>query len=165
MHRVPRGARPILCVLIVVLPVTSMACNSTGRAPTVASPAASADPAQTSQPTVPAGWMISKDPSGRCEASAPPEWKLGADFFLAANSPEPGPFENTTASLPPSGLALWGIGEGTPVPEGHRYQIRDSLVIGEMVCSVWRIRADADFSAEERSQLQQVGQTLRAVQP
>jgi hypothetical protein len=96
--------------------------------------------------------------------ATPPDWQLGSDFFLAAEKADPGPFESAPGSYPPSGPRLWGIGTGTPVPQGHRFQIRTSRVNDGQVCSVWRIKADSDFTEDEKSQLQQVGTTLQAVQ-
>jgi hypothetical protein len=114
--------------------------------------------------TIPSGWKISTEETGACQVATPPDWQLGSDFFLAAEKADPGPFESAPGAYPPSGLALWGIGTGTPVPQGHRFQIRTSLVSGDKVCSVWRIKADTDFTEDEKSQLQQVGTTLQAVQ-
>jgi hypothetical protein len=51
------------------------------------------------------------------------------------------------------------------MPEGHYFQVRTSRVIGEQVCSVWRIKADTDFTDGEKSQMEQVGTTLQMVRP
>jgi hypothetical protein len=113
---------------------------------------------------IPEGWKESKDASSKCQVAAPPEWKLGVDFYLEAEKSDPGPIENAPGDFPPSGLALWA-GEGTPAPAGHYFQVRSSRVIGEQVCSVWRVKADTDFTAEEKSQMEQVGTTLQMVRP
>lgn len=108
--------------------------------------------------------MLSKDTSGTCQVATPPDWQLGSDFFLAAEKIDPGPIESAPGQFPPMGLALWGVSEGTPAPEGHQFQIRTSLVLTEKVCSVWRIKAEVDFTDAEKSELEQVGKTLREVQ-
>jgi hypothetical protein len=74
-----------------------------------------------------------------------------------------------SVQAPPSGLALWGI-EGrdrekmSQLPEGKRFQIRCSLVRGDNVCSVRRIKGPDDFTAEEKNTMKQVGKTLRWVE-
>ncbi len=96
--------------------------------------------------------------------ATPPDWKLGRDFFLKAENIDPGPFEDKPGRFPPMGLALWEGDEGTPVPEGHLFQIRTSRVLTEKVCSVWRIKAEVDFTDDEKSEMQQVGATLQEAQ-
>ena len=86
------------------------------------------------------------------------------DFFLAAEEPDPGPFEDMPGQYPPSGLALWVTDDTTQLPEGHYFQIRTSRVGNEQVCSVWRIKADVDFTDAEKSEMEQVGATLLEVQ-
>ena len=113
---------------------------------------------------IPEGWKLSKDSSGTCQVAAPPEWELGSDFFLAVEEPDPGPFEDVPGQYPPSGPALWGAGEGTPLPEGKHFQIRTSRVMDGQVCSVWRIKADEDFTDAEKAEMEQVGATLQEVQ-
>jgi hypothetical protein len=51
----------------------------------------------------------------------------------------------------------------TQLPEGHNFQLRTSLVFSEKVCSVWRIKADTDFTDEEKRFMEQLGGTLQAV--
>jgi hypothetical protein len=112
---------------------------------------------------IPDGWKLSKDPEGACQVAAPPDWQLGKDFFLKAEKTEPNLFASKSVHLPPMGLALWGIDKDTQLPEGKRFQSRVSLVIGETVCSVWRIKASTDFTDAEKSEMQQVGKTLQGV--
>jgi hypothetical protein len=110
------------------------------------------------QPTAPAGWKVSTDSSGQCQVAAPPEWELGRDFFLIAQEPAPGPFENRPGLFPPTGDDLW---QDLLLPEGRLFQIRESLVLDDVVCSVIRIRAEVDFTDAERSELEHVGKTLQ----
>jgi hypothetical protein len=115
------------------------------------------------QPTLPEGWKLSKDPSGACQVATPPDWQLGRDFFLSAGSTNPGPFVSTPEQFPPMGLALWGVDDITQLPKNHQFQIRTSLVIGERVCSVWFIKQSTDFTDVEKNTMQQVGETLQEV--
>lgn len=115
----------------------------------------------SAQPAFPSGWKISKDSSGQCQVATPPDWQLGHDFFLAAQKPDPGPFEDKPGVFPPMGKALW---DGIDLPAGKHFQIRSSRVFDELVCSVWQIKADVDFTDVEKSELEQVGQTLQEVQ-
>jgi hypothetical protein len=113
-------------------------------------------------------WKVSKDSSGSCQVSTPPDWQLGRDFFLERESAVVGPIPSDSGLYPPRGLELWGVDGSDPVktsplPEGTRFQIRASLVHGDMVCSVWRVKESTDFSAEEQDTLKQVGNTLQAV--
>jgi hypothetical protein len=168
-------------LILILLVFTTLACSLTGSSPQGNAPAATSassgsgenqpaqpiptEPIVTRTPApIPDGWKASQDASGKCQVSAPPEWKLGVDFFLEAEKSDPGPIENAPGEYPPSGLALWA-GEGTPMPVGHLFQVRSSRVIGEQVCSVWRIKKDVDFTAEEKSQMEQVGATLQMVRP
>jgi len=151
-------------VLLIVLVLTLLACDlisslSQGNGPD----AGGAENPPTPAP-IPDGWILSTDSTGACQVAAPPDWELGTDFFLALEEPDPGPFEDVPGQYPPSGPALWGAGEGSPLPEGHHFQIRTSRVIGEQVCSVWRIKADEDFTDDEKSEMEQVGATLQEVQ-
>ncbi len=150
---------------MVVLPLTALVCSQSPLGTQASGPTAGGS--QVSTPTqvpIPDGWKLSKDSTGMCQVATPPEWQLGTDFFLAAEKAEPGPFADAQGSYPPSGLALWGIGTGTPAPEGTRFQIRTSRVNDGQVCSVWRVKADTDFTDEEKSQMEQVGATLQQVQ-
>jgi hypothetical protein len=169
----------ICLLLLIVLVFTLPACkgstsNAPGIAPDASSSSSSSEENQPAQPVpevtrttapIPDGWKVSTDASGKCQVAAPPEWQLGVDFFLEAEKTDLGPIENAPGEFPPSGLALWEVGEGTPMPEGHYFQVRTSRVIGEQVCSVWRIKADTDFTDGEKSQMEQVGTTLQMVRP
>jgi hypothetical protein len=156
-----RRITPVL--VLVVLPLTALVC---GQSPPAAQgtvqPSGSDGGAPTPAP-IPERWKVTQDATGACQVATPPEWQLGTDFFLAMEEADPGPFAEAPGSYPPSGLALWGIGEGTPVPEGTRYQIRTSRVNDGQVCSVWRVKADIDFTDDEKSQLEQVGATMQEV--
>jgi hypothetical protein len=90
---------------------------------------------------------------------------LGRDFFLKREKADVGPGASGSRRLPPTGLALWGIdphdSENLPVlPQKMRFQMRISLVRGESVCSVWRIKQSSDFTAEEKNAIRSVGKTL-----
>ncbi len=163
MQRAPLAARTLTYALLIVLPLTSLVCSTVSQLTTGSGTPDVLAPTQPIRPTAPADWVVSKDPSGKCQVSAPPEWQLGTDFFLAAEAADPGPFASAPGSYPPSGLALWGIGTGTPIPAGHQVQIRQSLVLGDVVCSAWRVRSDGDFTDAERAELAQVGATLQGV--
>ncbi len=136
-----------------------MGCLALAGAPS----SSSTQPAQPTiiQPTVPSGWKASTDSSGQCQVSTPSEWEPGRDFFLAAQEPDPGPFEDKPGVFPPTGKALW---DGIELPAGKHFQIRSSKVFDEFICSVWRIKAEVDFTDAEKSELEQVGQTLQWVQ-
>jgi hypothetical protein len=170
MKRVPISTRRMTYVfLLVVLLFTLLACDLMGLLPQGNEPASSSTSSAGAEipPTrgpIPDGWKLNTDASGACQVATPPDWQLGSDFFLALEEPDPGPFEDVPGQYPPSGLALWGAGEGTPLPEGRHFQIRTSRVIGEQVCSVWRIKADEDFTEAEKAEMEQVGATLWAVQ-
>jgi hypothetical protein len=113
--------------------------------------------------TIPDGWKVSKDSTGVCQVATPPDWQLGVDFFIGVDKADPGPIEGAPGQYPPSGLALWGVDDMTQLPEGHNFQLRTSLVFSEKVCSVWRIKADTDFTDEEKRFMEQLGGTLQAV--
>jgi hypothetical protein len=113
--------------------------------------------------TIPDGWKVSKDSTGACQVATPPEWQLGVDFFIGVNKADPGPFENAPGQYPLTGLALWGVDDSSQLPVGHYFQIRTSRVDDGQVCSVWRLKADADFTDEEKIFMEQVGGTLQAV--
>jgi len=119
--------------------------------------------------TIPSGWKVSRDPTGSFEVATPPDWQMGRDFFLQREKTEARKIGDMSVQAPPSGLAMWGI-EGrerekmSQLPEGKRFQIRCSLVRGEAVCSVWRIKGPDDFTAEEKNTMKQVGKTLRWVE-
>jgi hypothetical protein len=117
-------------------------------------------PDQAAQPGIPDGWKLSEDPSRRCQAATPPDWELGHDFFLTAQEPDPGPFADHPGLFPPIGEALW---QDVELPEGKLFQIRASLVLDEVVCSVGRIQAEVDFTDAEKSELEQIGKTLQEV--
>jgi hypothetical protein len=120
-------------------------------------------PAET-QPNIPDGWKVNKDSTGACQVATPAGWQLGVDFFLGVDKADPGPMEGAPGQYPPTGLSLWGTDDATQLPEGHYYQIRASRVDDGKVCSVWRIKADVDFADEEKEFLEQVSETLQAVQ-
>jgi hypothetical protein len=114
--------------------------------------------------TIPDGWKVSKDSTGACQVAAPADWVVGVDFFISVDKADPGPFEGAPAQYPPSGLALWGSDNTTQMPVGHYFQIRASRVDNGQVCSAWRIKSDVDFTDAEKSVMEQIGNTLRAVQ-
>lgn len=116
----------------------------------------------------PGGWTISKDPTGSCQVSTPADWQIGRDFFLERQAAVSGPFPSDSGFHPANGLELWGIDGSSPVnagplPTGHLFQVRTSVMEGETACSVWRIKASTDFTPQELDTMQQVGKTLRTV--
>ncbi len=113
--------------------------------------------------SVPQGWKASKDASGACQVTTPPNWQMGKDFFLAVEQAAPSPIANATGPFPPMGLGLWGGESGSQLPQGQYFQIRTSLVIGDRVCSVWRIKESTEFTADEKSEMERVGKTLQEV--
>ena len=117
---------------------------------------------------VPKGWKLTTDSSGSCQVATPADWQPGRDFFLRQEKANTAPAELGSQRLPPTGLALWGIDmhdreKATQLPKGKRFQIRTSVVHGESVCSVWRIKESTDFTAEEKAMMQKDGQTLKGV--
>jgi hypothetical protein len=164
--KIPRTRFIILSFLLLTIGLSCLFLpgNNTPSNPTEqnASPAPPLAPTVT-RAAIPDGWKLSKDPDGACQVATPPGWVLGKDFFLKAEKTDPGPFVDRPGQYPPMGLALWGIDKDTQLPEGKRFQSRVSLVIGETVCSVWRIKALTDFTADEKSEMQQVGKTLQGV--
>jgi hypothetical protein len=111
--------------------------------------------------SIPDGWKVTKDSTGTCQVATPPGWQLGVDFFLRADKADPGPFEDHPGKFPPRGEALW---KDNPGLQGDYYQDRRTLLVGELVCSVWRIQADVEFSSEQQKEMDQVGKTLEEVQ-
>jgi hypothetical protein len=118
--------------------------------------------------SVPSGWKLTSDPSGSCQVATPPDWQLERDFFLKIEKANAGPLARGPRRFPPQGFALWGI-DGTErqkvsqFPAGKRFQLRKSVVRGDDVCSVWRIKEKAEFTTDERNTMIQVGNTLRWV--
>ncbi len=55
------------------------------------------------------------------------------------------------------GEALW---KDNPGLRGHYFQDRRTLMVGDLVCSVWRIQAEVEFSSEQQKEMDQVGKTL-----
>ncbi len=118
--------------------------------------------------SVPWTWKRTTDPSGSCQVATPRDWQLGREFFLQRDSAATGPVAHGPRRLPPHGFALWGIDPANQqqlaqLPTGKRFQIRTALVRGEAVCSVWRVKETADFTADEKSAMEEVGTTLRWV--
>jgi hypothetical protein len=107
--------------------------------------------------TIPEGWKMSRDSTGACQVATPPDWQLGMDFFLVADKADPGPFEDHPGKYPPIGEALW---KDNPGLQGDYYQDRRSLIAGDLVCSVWRIQPDVEFTSEQQKEMDQVGKTL-----
>ncbi len=143
----------------------STAAQPTNPQPTIPQSDATQPPAtqaNTVMAMIPEDWTLSTDPSGKCQVATPPDWQLGTDFFMESGQAAH-PMEGIQGSLPLSGLDLWGVQNITDLPMGHRFQIRTSLVIDDRVCSVWQIKADTDFTAEESALMEQVGQTLQEV--
>jgi hypothetical protein len=146
-----------LIIIAIVILTTGLSCKflSGSSTPTVLvdqtnSPAAP-------QVAIPDGWKVSKDSTGTCQVATPPDWQLGVDFFIGADKADPGPFETHPGKYPPSGEALW---KDNPGLQGHHFQDRRTLMMGELICSVWRIQADVEFSSEQQSEMDQVGKTL-----
>ena len=118
--------------------------------------------------TIPDGWKLTMDSSGSCQVATPEDWQIGRGFFLKVEPATTGPTGNGPRRLPPQGLALWGVDEANQhklanMPAGKHFQMRASLAHGDAVCSAWRIKDSTDFTADEKSMLQQVGKTLRWV--
>ena len=118
----------------------------------------------------PWGWKVTRDASGACEVSTPAEWQLGREFFLKAEPASTDPRGTGPRRFPPRGLALWGMNEAgqqrsAQATAGKRFQMRTSLVRAGTVCSVWQIKETSDFTAAEKSVMEQVGKTLRWVRP
>ncbi len=166
-HRRLPGTRIIL--FSIVLLVTGLSCSLFTKA---AAPIVSPDDASSAalppataviQSTVPPGWKMSTDASGACQISTPPGWQLGQDFYFEAGKTDPGPIQSAPGHYPPLGAALWGNKSIDQFPEGSQFQVRQSLVIGETVCSVWRVKKSADFTAAEKSEMEAVGKTLQGV--
>jgi hypothetical protein len=118
------------------------------------------------QPPVPDGWTVHTDPTGSCRVATPPGWLADRDFFLARESPSGRWVEERDGTA--AGLGLWGIDTSDPAavaaaPVGTRYQLRASLRRGDLLCSVWRIKPGADFTAAETSTMKLVAKSLQAV--
>jgi hypothetical protein len=116
----------------------------------------------------PDGWKVSKDSTGSCQVSTPADWQIGRDFFLERQAAVSGPFPSNSGLYPANGLELWGVDgndpvKASPLPTGHLFQVRASVVKGQTVCSVWRIKESTDFTPQELDTMQQVGKTLQAV--
>ena len=113
------------------------------------------------------GWTVHTDPTGSCRVSTPPGWMAGRDFFLARESAS-GPWLVDEGSGTATGLGLWGIDSSDPAavaaaPMGTRYQLRASVRGNDLLCSVWRIKPGADFTAAETSTMKQVATSLQVV--
>lgn len=159
MPRITPKSRIAIIVIVLCVAGLSCVCPLGSIVPTVPpNPNSSPTP-----PTVPAGWKLSQDPTGSCQVATPPDWQLGTDFFLQAGSTNPGPIASKPGQFPPMGLALWGVDQITQLPPGQQFQIRTSLVTGDHVCSVWRIKDSTDFTNDERNTMEQVGKTLQEV--
>lgn len=116
---------------------------------------------------VPRGWKVSQDATRACEVATPPDWQLGREFFLQRENAET--LKGQPGRFPPRGLKVWGIERRDPnefpqIPPGKRFQVRTSVVQGDGVCSVWRIKQAANFTEAEKSTMRQVGKTLRWLQ-
>jgi hypothetical protein len=117
---------------------------------------------------VPSDWKVSTDPSGSCQVTTPPDWQLGREFSLKREPLHKSQNARTIPGVPPAGLALWGIdGQNREklmqMPAGKRYQLRTYLLHGDDMCSLWRIKGITDFTAEEKTTMAQISQTLRWV--
>jgi hypothetical protein len=134
---------------------------SGGSTPVVSTDQGSPQAPVVIQPAVPDGWKLSKDSTGTCQVATPSDWELGSDFFLGADKTDPGPFSEHPGSSPPTGASLW---KDNPGLDGHYFQSRRTLIVGDLVCSVWRIQADINFTDEQERELDQVGKTLQEVQ-
>jgi hypothetical protein len=166
LKRVPTSRpRMTLILLLISLVFILLACTlNTLPSQVVGTNAASTPTAKVhippTQPPIPSGWVRSTDPSGSCQVWTPADWQIGSDFFLEAEKTDPGLFENHPGNYPPIGAALWETNQITPVPGGKLFQVRASLVSGEKVCSVWRIKESTDFTDDEKSVMELVGTTL-----
>jgi hypothetical protein len=156
----------LITLAFILLACTLNALPSQGNVPTTA--AVASTPTKKAhipptQPPIPNGWKLSTDPSGSCQVWTPSEWQLGSDFFLEAEATNPGSFPDRPGNYPPMGAAVWSANQLTQIPADKLFQVRISLVRGENVCSVWRIRASNDFTADEKSEMDLVGTTLEVV--
>jgi len=111
----------------------------------------------------PRGWKLVADPTGSCQATTPPDWQAGREFFLKKERAEIRQTARGKQAFPPRGFALWEGGLPKPTGGARRFQLRHAQVRGEEVCSVWRIKAGTNFTPEETALADQVGQTLRWV--
>jgi hypothetical protein len=147
-------------VNVLLVAVLLMACRIFAPAPSTTS---TAQPAAT-QALLPNGWQWNVDSTGQCQVATPPAWQLGIDFFLEAQKNDPSPRADKPGVFPPLGHdALWGNAQ--PIEE-TQFQIRQALVISnDLVCSVYRLKSETDFTDGEKNELEEVGQTLKAVQP
>jgi len=162
------SVRRRLFLLSIFLAFIMIACNLSavhlpGNGPAVSTPSTNSTPNPSTQQVSPSGWVLSKDPTGACQVATPPGWKLGSDFFFEAGKINSGPFRGTPGVFPPVGPILWATPEAGQTPQGRQFQVRKSLVTGTIVCSVWRIKANTDFTDVEKSEMDQVGQTLQEV--
>jgi hypothetical protein len=119
-------------------------------------------------PPMPDGWTVHTDPTGSCRVATPGGWVAGRDFFLGRESAGRDVTWSSGAGRPSTGYALWGIDTSdrsqlAALPIGTRYQLRTTLMRGGLGCSVWRIKAGADFTAAEKAAMQRVGTTLEVL--
>lgn len=159
MDRQSKFPKTSIIIAIVIL-TTALSCKflSGSSTPTVSTD--QPNPPGEPQLIIPPGWKWSTDASGQCQVAAPPDWTLGEDFFLGAGRVDPGPFNSYQGKFPPSGEELW---KDHPGLQGHYFQDRRTKKNGDLVCSVWRIQADVDFSEEQVHELEEVGKNLREV--
>lgn len=179
-RNIPKSSIAIIAILAVIVGLSCL-FSPASKTPTISTdqnlsplPSPIATIHQSASPTpplappvtqaaIPAGWKLSKDPDGKCQVATPSDWQLGKDFFLKADKTDASLFANGPGHLPPMGLAMWGIDQGTQLPEGKSFQLRTAQVIGENVCSVWRIKVSTDFTDAQKSEMEQVGKTLQEV--
>jgi hypothetical protein len=152
-----------IAIIAIVILTTGLSCkflsgSSTSTVPKDQNSPTTLPQEPTATPvTIPDGWKVSKDSTGACQVAAPSDWVLGVDFFIGADKVDPGPFEDHPGKYPPTGEALW---KDNPGLQGDYYQDRRTLMVGDLVCSVWRIQADVEFSSEQQKEMDQVGKTL-----
>jgi hypothetical protein len=146
-----------IIIFAIVILAAGVSCKFLSGSSTPITPADQLNTPAKPQVTIPDGWKVSKDSASTCQVATPPEWVLGVDFFIGMDEVNPGPFEDHPGKYPPMGEALW---KDNPGLQGDYYQDRRTLMAGDLVCSVWRIQADVEFSSEQQKEMDQVGQTL-----
>jgi len=146
-----------LIIIATFILTTGLSCKFLSGSSTPIIPADHTNTPEEPQVTIPDGWKVSQDSTGACQVATPPDWQLGVDFFICVDKAEPGPFEDHPGKYPPMGEALW---KDNPGLWGHYFQDRRTLMVGDLVCSVWRIQVDVEFSSEQQKELDQVGKTL-----
>jgi hypothetical protein len=111
---------------------------------------------------IPDGWKLVKNAGCNCEAAVPGSWQEGRDFsFERAAARKLVLQSGAVVKFAQTSIQKTARFQAKRAESISRYELRASVLEGDYVHSIYRVRNGSSFSADEKAAFSQISSTLR----